>query len=192
MVRPPFGAPLNVTATGNTAANAITIRWFSTADATTHEVLRRDNGQWVAIGSVGGATESFIDANRDATKAYVYAVRSTNANGATSANSNIDVATTMNAARPADKKIRALDTTEVRSLANSLRSAAGLGAFAFTDATLSGKVIKGIHLAELRTAIAQARAALGLPAVAASQPAISAKVTKVKYNDLQELRTSFY
>lgn len=188
--RPPFGAPLNVTANGNNSANAITIRWSSTADVYSHEVLRRENGQWVPIGAT--TAESFIDPNRDATKAYVYAVRSTHAtNGTVSAISNIDVATTLSPVRP-DNVIRAVDTTAVRSLTNSLRAAAGLAPAAFTDATLVGKAIKAVHLTELRTAVAQARAALGLPPVPISRPGITPGVTKVHLGDLQELRTSFY
>jgi hypothetical protein len=190
--RPPFGAPLNIVATGNTAANAIIIRWISTADVSTHQVLRRnDLGQWHTVGST--SMEQFTDSTVDPTRAYVYSVRSVHAtNGTVSANGNLDVATTMNPVRPSDKIIRAADTTDVRSLAQSLRRAAGLAAFTFTDATLTGVQVKAVHLTELRTAIAQARSALGLPPVAFSQPTITPKVTKVRFNDLQELRTSFH
>jgi hypothetical protein len=190
--RPPFGAPLGLVATGNSAANAIQLRWITTADAGTNQILRRDAaGAWQQIGTT--ASDTFTDSTVDPTKAYVYAVRSVHAtDGTTSPNSNIDLATTINPVRPSDKKIRAADTTDVRSLANSLRAAAGLTAFTFTDATLTGKAVKAVHLAELRTAIAQARTALGLPALTFTQPTITVKVTKVKFNDLQELRTSFY
>jgi hypothetical protein len=189
--RPPFGAPLNVTATGFAGPNAVVIRWVSTADVSTHEILRRDDaGQWQVVGST--ANEQFTDSAVDPTRAYVYTVRSVHAtNGTRSANGNLDVATTMNPVRPADKIIRAADTTDVRSLAQSLRRAAGLSPFTFTDATLTGVPVKAVHLTQLRTAIAQARAALGLPAIAYTQPTITPKVTKVKFNDLQELRASF-
>ncbi|HEY0156444.1 MAG TPA: Ig-like domain repeat protein [Thermoanaerobaculia bacterium] len=190
--RPPFGAPLNVVATGNAAANAITIRWTSTADVSTHHVMRRnDLGQWHMVGST--PTEQFTDPTVDPSRAYVYTVRSVHAtNGTVSPDGNLDVATTMNPVRPSDKIVRAADTTDVRSLANSLRRAAGLAPFSFTDATLTGLPVKAVHLTELRTAIAQARAALGLPAVALSQPTITPRVTKAKFNDLQELRMAFY
>lgn len=190
--RPPFGAPLNVVATGNAAANEITIRWISTADVSTHHILRRDDtGQWFMVGST--PMEQFNDPNVDPSRAYVYTVRSVHAtNGSFSPNGNLDLATTMNPLRPSDRIIRAVDTTDVRSLAQSLRRAAGLAVFPFTDATLLGLPVKAVHLTQLRTAIAEARAALGLPSVAFSQPVITPKVTKVLFNDLQELRTSFH
>ena len=190
--RPPFGAPLNVVATGNAAANAITIRWTSTADVSTHHVMRRnDLGQWNTVGS--SSTEQFTDSTVDPSRAYVYTVRSVHAtNGTVSPDGNLDVATTMNPVRPSDKIIRAADTSDVRSLANSLRRSAGLPPFSFTDPALTGLRIKAVHLTELRTAITQARAALSLPPVALAQPTITPRVTKAKFNDLQELRVSFH
>jgi hypothetical protein len=192
VARPPFGAPLNIVATGNAAANTITIRWVSTADVGTNQILRRDDlGQWSTIGST--SNEQFTDSNVVATRAYVYTVRSLHAtNGTISPNGNLDLGTTINPVRPSDKIIRAADTNGVRSLAQSLRRSAGLANFTFTDATLTGLPTKAVHLTELRTAIAQARAVLGLPGAALSQPTITPKVTRVKFNDLQELRTSFY
>jgi len=80
----------------------------------------------------------------------------------------------------------------VRSLVNTLRAAAGLNQYPFTDATLIGKPIKAVHLTELRTALAEARTALGLPAVSYTQPTLTPHVTAVKRADVQEIKTAHY
>jgi hypothetical protein len=189
---PPFGPPLFVTATGNSATNSITITWTSTQDVGQNEVLRLENGQWVPVGQTPGNT--MTDTNRDPNKAYVYTVRSIRmGTNETSANGNLDVATTTSTALPLDRRIRASDIVFLRNLVNSLRAAAGLPAFVFTDPSLSaGMPIKAVHITELRTALAQARNALGLPAVNYSQPSIVAGVTPVKLADLQEIEAAHY
>jgi len=189
--RPPFGPPLNVTATGNSATNQITITWVATQDATSHDVLRRDAaGQWVQIGMTAG--ENFTDVNVTPSSAYVYTVRSHGPGAATTANGNLDLATTAPTTISTDRIIRASELAEVRSLVNSLRAAAGLTQFTFTDGSLAGKPIKAAHITELRTALSQARAALALPGLTYTQTTITPKVTPVKRADVQELKVSMY
>jgi hypothetical protein len=189
VVLPPFGAPLNVTATGNGAANQITVRWTATADSASHDVLRRLNGAWSVI-APGVTGEVYIDSNVVNTSAYVYAVQSHSTGGAISGISNSDIGTTATLALPSDHKIRATDVTTTRTLVNSLRSAAGLTAFTFTDASLTGVKVKAVHVTDLRTALNQARTTLGFSAMTFTNPTLTPNVTPVRLVDLQEIRNS--
>lgn len=188
--QPPFGPPLFVTATGNGAANAITIRWTPTADSASFDVLRRFHGAWTVIApNVTG--DSFVDTNVINTSAYVYAVRAHSTGGATSAESNSDIATTATLALPGDHRIRASDILSTRPLVNSLRTAAGLTTFTFTDATVVGVYVRAVHMTQLRTALNQARTALGFAALTFTNPTITPNVTPVRFIDITELRNSF-
>ena len=188
---PPFGPPLNVTATGNAAANQITVRWTATADSASHDVLRRLNGgAWQVIApTVAG--EVYVDSSVVNTSAYVYAVQSHSTGGATSGMSNSDIGTTATLALPIDNVIRASDILTTRSLVNSLRSAAGLTAFTFTDASLTGVTVKAVHVTELRTALNDARTPLGFAALTFTNPTLTPAVTPVSKVDVQEIRNSF-
>ena len=190
VVLPPFGPPLNVTATGNGAANQITVRWTATADAASHDVLRRLNGAWqvIAANVIG---EVYVDSDVVNTAAYVYAVQSHSTGGAVSGLSNSDIGTTATLALPGDNRIRASDILTTRSLVNSLRSAAGLTAFPFTDASLSGVTVKALHVTQLRTALNEARTALGFAPLTFTNPTITPGVTPIRKVDVQEIRSSF-
>jgi hypothetical protein len=187
---PPFGPPLNVTAIGNSAANQITVRWTATADSASHDVLRRLSGAWQVIApNVVG--EVYVDSNVVNTSAYVYAVQSHSTGGATSGISNSDIGTTATLALPGDNVIRASDTLTARSLVSSLRSAAGLTAFPFTDAGLTGVNVKAVHVTELRTAINDARTPLGFAVLTFTNPTLTPNATPVRKDDVQEIRSSF-
>lgn len=186
---PPFGAPLNVVASGNAAANQVTIRWTATSNVASSDVLRRDSGNWTVIAS-GVTGESYVDVSVQSASAYVYAVRSHSTSGDLSAVSSPDVATTMNLSLPADLLIRASDVTTTRALANSLRRAAGLADAAFDDQLLVGVAVKAVHFTQLRAAIDEARTALGLSPISYSRPSLvpGSPVMRV---DITELRGSF-
>lgn len=186
---PPFGPPPNVTATGNAAANKITVRWLAVDEAVLYEIRRRSSGAWVTIGSVGSG-ESFIDSTVNSSTAYVYTVRAHRGTGEISADSNSDIATTATILLPVDHRIRATDFTTTRTLVNSLRIAAGLSAFTFTDANLSGVKVKALHVTELRTALNQARTTLGFAALTFTRPTLTPGTTKVAAVDIQEIRNS--
>ncbi|HYC57959.1 MAG TPA: FG-GAP-like repeat-containing protein [Thermoanaerobaculia bacterium] len=160
---PPFGPPPNVIATGNGAANEITINWTATSDTMNYDVLRRENGGWSVIATVGGPP--YVDSDVVNTSAYFYAVRSRRNNFELSGESNVDAATTATLALPGDKKIRATDITTTRSLINSLRVAVGLSAFTYTESSLTGVRVKAIHYTELRDTLNPARTLLGLAPV---------------------------
>jgi Bacterial Ig-like domain (group 3)/FG-GAP-like repeat len=187
---PPFGAPLYVTATGNGAANQITVRWTATADSASHDVLRRLNGAWQVI-AANVTGEVYVDSNVVNTSAYVYAVQSHSTGGAASEVSNSDIGTTATLALPGDNRIRASDILTARSLVNSLRSAAGLSAFTFTDASLTGMTVKALHVTQLRTAVNDARTALGFATLMFTNPTLTPTVTPIRKVDVQEIRNSF-
>jgi hypothetical protein len=187
---PPFGPPLNVTATGNGAANQITVRWTATADSASHDVLRRLNGAWQVIApNVVG--EVYVDSSVVNTSAYVYALQSHSTGGATSGISNSDIGTTATLALPGDNVIRTSDLLTTRSLVNSLRSAAGLTAFTFTDASLTGVKVKAVHVTELRTKVNEARTTLLFATLTFTNPTLTPNVTPVRKIDVQEIRNSF-
>lgn len=186
----PFGPPFSVTATGNGAANQITVRWTATGDSASHDVLRRLEGGWqvIALNVVG---EMFVDSSVVNTSAYVYAVQSHSTGGAISGLSNSDIGTTTTLALPGDNVIRASDILTTRSLVHSLRSAADLSAFTFTDASLAAVKVKAVHVTELRTALNEARTALGVAALTFTNPALTPNGTTIRKVDVQEIRNSF-
>jgi hypothetical protein len=186
---PPFGAALNVTATGNGAANEITIQWTPTGGVASYDVLRRLNGAWSVIGNTTG--NSFLDSNVVNTSAFVYAVQSHGTEGELSPISNSDIATTATLVLPGDNRIRASDVLSTRFLVNSLRSAAGLAAFTFTDASLTGVKVKALHITQLRMALNEARTTLGFPALTFTNPTLTPNVTTIRKVDVQEIRNSF-
>lgn len=187
---PPFGAPLSVTATGNSGNNTIAITWTNTQDVASSEVLRLANGVWTPIGTTTNNT--FTDTNVSPASAYVYTVRSyRTGTNELSANGNADIATTASTAIPLDRTIRTSHIVELRDLVNSLRVAVGLAPYSFTDPTLTaGIFIKAAHINELRTALAEVRSVLGLAPLSYTQPTITPGVTPVLYADLQEIKAS--
>jgi hypothetical protein len=72
-----------------------------------------------------------------------------------------------------------------------VRTAAGLTAATFTDATLTARSsrIKAVHVTEMRTAVNQARVALGLPALSFTNT-VASKTSTLKLIDFTELRTA--
>lgn len=185
---PPFGPPPNMTATGNAAANKITIRWQQTAETVSYEVRRLTNGTWMTIGSTGG--DSFVDVNVSNSSAYAYSVRAHRTNGEISYPSLNDIGTTAVVLLPADKKIRATDFTTTRTLVNSLRTAAGLSAYTFTDPSLTGVAVKSVHVTELREALNGALVHLVIPERTFTNPTLTPGTTPVRAIDIQEIRNS--
>jgi hypothetical protein len=88
--------------------------------------------------------------------------------------------------------VRAVHVTELRSRVNAVRSATGLAAFTFTDATLAAGItpVRAVHLGELRTAISQAYVAVGRMPPAFTDPGIQPRMTLVRAVHISELRAA--
>jgi hypothetical protein len=82
--------------------------------------------------------------------------------------------------------IRASDVMSLRSQVNEVRLRYGLGAYTFTDPTLTPEVttIRAAHFAELRTALGEVYALAGLAPVYPSGPVMPGNV--IRLNDLME------
>lgn len=190
IVRPPFGPPLDLIASGNPSTNQITLQWVGRTGAVSYDVYRKNAGVWQVIANT--TLETYTDSAIENTKPYVYAIRSISASE-TSDYSNAAIANTYTYSAPlaSGAPVKAIEFTELRTLIGHLRTAVGLSAFPFTDPSLTaGVTIKRVHLTELRTALEQALAAVGLPAPSYNQPTITAGSTVIKRLDVQELRTA--
>jgi hypothetical protein len=183
-------APANVVATATSTSN-VNVSWTASAGAVSYNVYRSASGSsFVLAGSVAAPTVTFNDSGRSANTAYLYKVRAVN--GGESADSNIDLATTVIFADDplvAGTAIKAIHLTQLRTAVNAVRTLASLGPFSYTDPTVTAGVtqVKAVHVNELRSALNAARSALTLPAVSYSET-ITAGTTTVKATHLTELR----
>jgi hypothetical protein len=86
--------------------------------------------------------------------------------------------------------IRAIHFTELRSRIDALRVRFGLGAFAWTNSSLSGVEIKTVHLTELRTALTEAYDTAGFPRPAFTDATVPPGALPVRRVHLEELRSA--
>lgn len=182
-VGPPTPTGLVATASSTTQVN---LTWNASSGATQYEILRGTS----TIGTT--ASTNFNDTTATAGTSYVYKVRALDAASRPSPYSAADAATTIlftDDALSAGTLAKSAHVTELRTAVNAMRTAAGLGAFTFTDPSLSGLAIKAVHFHELRTAVNAARATLGLSASTFTDPTLSSAIT-VKTVHVQELRNA--
>ena len=94
--------------------------------------------------------------------------------------------------RPGVTPVRAVHFTELRTRINSLRTAAGLGRFAWTDPVLTAGVtpVRLVHLLELRSALAAAYTAAGRPTPRWTDSAPVGGTTRIRAAHLMELRAA--
>lgn len=87
--------------------------------------------------------------------------------------------------------IKAVHFTDLREAITTLRSRWSLGAFAWTDPTLTAQStpVRAVHVTDLRTALTQAYQAAGRVAPSFAE-AITARQTPVRASHLSELRTA--
>jgi YD repeat-containing protein len=112
-------------------------------------------------------TRSYTDIAVAAGQAYVYRVVAMKT-GVASAPSAPDLATTVILSDDpllTIQEIRAQHLLQLRTAVSVVRSAAGLSAATFTDASLAGKEMKAVHFNELRSALEEARILLGLASI---------------------------
>jgi hypothetical protein len=89
--------------------------------------------------------------------------------------------------------IKAVHFTDLRAAINTLRSRyAGLGAFTWTDSTLTvhSSPVKRVHLTDLRTALNQAYTAAGRTTPSYTDPTPVVGQTLIKATHVNELRTA--
>ncbi|HET7436136.1 MAG TPA: BACON domain-containing protein [Thermoanaerobaculia bacterium] len=176
-------APAALTATAS-SATSVSLTW--TADAADHYEVWRSSGSGFAMIATP-ATNAFSD-TAAANAAYVYKVRTVTADAVTSAFSLPDYAHTFTLTDPvlnAGALIRASHVTQLRTIANAIRSAAGIAPASFTDASLASVVAKRAHMTELRDAINGARSALALAPVAFSSLPVGSTVRATTTTELR-------
>ena len=88
--------------------------------------------------------------------------------------------------------VKAIHFTELRTRIEGVRTAVGLGRFAWTDPVLSAGVtrVRLVHLLELRSALDAAYAAAGRPAPSWTDAAPTAGTTPIRAAHLMELRAA--
>lgn len=84
-------------------------------------------------------------------------------------------------------RVKALHVTELRAAIDAKRAQAGLGAYPWSAAPVSGGPIRAAQIAELRSALTPALAALGTTA-SYTDPSLTVGVTRIKTAHIQELR----
>lgn len=185
------GAPVAVLATA-TSSTAVSITWTAPSGTvpTKYHVYRSSNHvNYTQINGEATTGTSFSDTTASASTAYLYKVRSVDGSGLESSDSNPDLATTVIFTDPSPTAIKLVHTTELRTAVNAVRTLAGLGAFSFTDSSISTSTkVKRLHVIDLRTALDQARSTLTLPALSYTDSAITIGSTRVKAVHFTELR----
>lgn len=184
---PPFGTPTLFSATGDPVTGNVTLQWQGTEDAQHYEVWRMSGGAWGQIGTT--PNQNFLDTTAGAGGNWFYRVRGINESGIGSG-FVVDAASTVaftHATLAAGSTIRATDVTDLRTIINGLRAAAGLAAYSFTDTTLANTPVKAVHVTDLRQALTQASTAAGMSTLTFARP-ITSGLT-ILANDLSELRT---
>jgi hypothetical protein len=167
-----LAAPTSLEA--DTFSNAqINISWTAPATAPHHYVLERATqlGNFTTLNSnVTGTT--YNDTTVANLSAYLYRVRSADAQGNVSPESNIDLATAITfeddpfPAPPTQTSVRAAHVLQLRQAINAVRHLTPtLGDYAWTQTSLTPGVtlIKATDIEELRTALDDALVILNLP-----------------------------
>ena len=188
---PPFGAPGGLTATA-VGTSQVGVTWNPVAEADHYEVARSSGSGFTTVATPAGT--GYTDTNVTENTTYVYKVRAVNASAAVSAYSAPDAATTIVFAddplTPGVTIVKAEHVTTLRTAANAMRVAAGLGTTTFTDPSLAaGFLIRAVHIDELRAAMTAARSALNLSSSSYTDPTLASGST-VKVAHIQEIRTA--
>jgi len=88
--------------------------------------------------------------------------------------------------------VKALHVTDLREAISTLRSRGGLGAFPWTDPTLTVRStpVKVVHLWELRIALGQTYTVAGRTPPTYTDPTLTPRTTQMKATHINELRTA--
>jgi uncharacterized delta-60 repeat protein len=167
----PLPKPTNFMATA-ISTSSIQLSW-DPVGATYYSVYRKSNGgSFNVVASPTGS--SMTDTGLAAGTTYVYFVIGVDSSGGVGYPSDRDLATTIfftdDPLVPQATIVKAVHLSELRTAVNAVRTAAGLGAYPFTDAAASGLTIRTLHISELRSALTEARSTLGVSALGGSTP----------------------
>jgi hypothetical protein len=181
--------PTNVVATA-TAPTIVNVTWTAAPGAASYRVYRSsDRVNYLLVGSP--PTTPFNDNTAVSNTAYLYKVRSFS--GGESADSNIDLATTIIFTDPTltagTTTVKLLHFTELLTAVNAVRMLAGLGAIAFAPPTPTTSVaVRRQHLLDLRSGIDATRIPIGMTALPYSEPTITTGSTTIKAIHITEVR----
>lgn len=131
------------------------VTWTAASGATNYNIYRSSNGStFTLLGSSG--TTFLNDPTVAANTSYLYKVRSFN--GLESADSNVDLATTVIFTDPTltagGTVVKAVHFTQPLTAVNAVRALAGQSAISFTaPAPASGVTVFGAHMTYLRNGL---------------------------------------
>jgi len=159
----PPAAPTSVTATA-ISNRSIRVSWTGSVGASTYTAYRTDtvNGTYVPVCS--SSSSSCTDDLVGDGISYLYKVRAVSDGGTESADSNIDLATTVVPTDDPPTTILADDIILLRKAVTAVRALVPtLGGYTFTDSDAvlrTHSPVRGIHVQQLREALQQAWTAL--------------------------------
>ena len=184
-------APTNLVATA-ISATQVTVTWNAVTSAVKYQLYRSDHhSAFAPLGTPVIAT-TVGDSTAAPNTTYVYRVVAIDGSNNVSAESNIDIATTIiftdDPVVALSTAIKAVHITELRTAVNAVAAAAGMSPFTFTDSSLSGMFVKAVHIVELQSDLNTARSAIGVPVIAFTDPGLGAG-TVAKAVHVQELRS---
>lgn len=171
----PKGPPATATAT---STGSITVTWPLSFSADHYEIWRTSGGAFQLVTS--DTTGAYADSTVSPDTAYVYKIRMILTGGDPTDFGSPDYAHTFtfdDEPLTAGTFIKAVHVTQLRTVINAIRAAAGLPAASFTDPALPGVVMKLIHVTQLRDALNDLRASMALPPISFATPAVQSPVS---------------
>ncbi len=193
------------------AAGQIRLSWTASTDdigVDHYEVIRSfNNGPYTFIAN--STIVEFIDNNVTTDTTYLYRVRAVDADGNTSAYSNIDLATTIifiddpivsSSENPSGPTVvKAEHFTQLLTAVNAVRITAGLSAFNWSTVDglgnpilppAQGNLVRAQHILDLRANLNQGLNALGFSPPSYTDPSLTtgAGGTLIKKDHIQQLR----
>jgi hypothetical protein len=187
----PLLAPANLVADTFSSAR-IDLTWTAAPGAHHYQIERAPNlGGTYSVVNSNVTTTNYSDTTVTSVNAYLYRVRSADANGNLSGPGSIDVATaitfTDNPVVTGVTQIKAQHVTELRQAVNAVRAAANLSAATWTDASLTNVAIKAVHIQELRTNLDLALSTLGYtPAPYTDTSLAGIPIKKIHVDELRQ------
>ena len=187
----PPSAPLSFAATA-TSTSSVSISWTANGSVDHYEIQRgtHRDGTFTTLTSTAGT--SFVDNTVSSSTVYIYRVRGVDSQGNYS-DFNTDVASTYtftdNPLVAGTTVVKAQHITELRTVVNAVRTAAGLSSVSWTDSSLAGVNIKAVHINELRSNLDAALSVFGVSTSSYTDSVLTPGATIVKAIHAQELRS---